>query len=70
MVEINLIVASHKLNILPTTKLVRQKVRRFHPDRHHIIQTKVDNLLTASFIREVKYPEWLANMVVVPKKRW
>ena len=29
---------------------------------------EVDNLLRASFIKEVKYPEWLANMVVVPKK--
>ena len=28
----------------------------------------MDNLLRASFIREVKYPEWLANVVVVPKK--
>ena len=29
---------------------------------------KVDNLLKVSFIREVKYPEWLSNVVVVPKK--
>ena len=29
---------------------------------------EVDNLLKAGFIREVKYPEWLANMVMVPKK--
>ena len=29
----------------------------------------MDNLLKAGFIREVKYPEWLANVVVVPKKR-
>ena len=29
---------------------------------------EVDNLLAAGFIREVKYPEWLANVVVVPKK--
>ena len=28
----------------------------------------VNNLLKASFIKEVKYPEWLANVVVVPKK--
>ena len=28
----------------------------------------MDNLLRAGFIREVKYPEWLANVVVVPKK--
>ena len=29
---------------------------------------KVDKLLAAKFIREVKYPNWLANVVVVPKK--
>ena len=28
----------------------------------------MDNLLRASFIREVKYPEWITNVVVVPKK--
>ena len=40
-------------------------MRCFHPDRHHAIQIQVDNLLKAE---EVKYPEWLANVVVVPKK--
>ena len=68
MVGISLAVASHKLNVLPTTKQVRQRVRRFHPDRHQIIQKEVDKLLTASFIREVKHLKWLANVVVVPKK--
>ena len=28
----------------------------------------MDKLLDAGFIREVEYPEWLANVVVVPKK--
>ena len=28
----------------------------------------MDNLLKVRFIREIKYPEWLANVVVVPKK--
>ena len=60
-------VASHKLNVLPTAKLVRQRVRWFHPNGRQIIQTEVNNLLAARFIREVKYPEWLANVVVVPK---
>ena len=68
MVGINPTVASHKLNIIPMTIPVRQKVRCFHPDRHQIIQMEVDNLLSAGFIKEVKYPEWLANVVVVPKK--
>ena len=60
--------ASHKLNVLPYAIPIRQKVRRFHPDHHQIIQAEVDNLLKAGFIREVKYLEWLANVVVVPKK--
>ena len=68
MIRINPTVASHKLNIIPAARLVRQKVRSFHPDHHQIIQMEVDNLMRASFIKEVKYPEWLANVVVVPKK--
>ena len=68
MVGIDPTLASHKLNIIATAKPVRQKIRRFHPDRHQNIQIDIDNLLSASFIREVKYPEWLANVVVVPKK--
>ena len=60
--------ASHRLNVAPSAKSVRQKVRLFHPDRHLVIQTEVDNLLQNGFIRAVKYLEWLANVVVVPKK--
>ena len=60
--------AAHKLNIAPSAKPARQKVRRFHHDRHLVIQTEVDNLLQNGFIRSVKYPKWLANVVVVPKK--
>ena len=68
MTRISLANASHKLNVLPSARLVRQRVRCFHPDIHQIIQAEVDNLLKARFIREVKYPEWIANVVVVPKK--
>ena len=60
--------ASHKLNVVSSARPVRQRVRRSHPDRHQIIQVEVDNLLKVGFIKEVKYPEWLANVVVVPKK--
>ena len=29
---------------------------------------EIDKLLVIGFIREVAYPNWLANVVVVPKK--
>ena len=37
MVGIDSTLASHKLNITTSAKPVRQKIRRFHPDRHQII---------------------------------
>ena len=60
--------ASHKLSVVSSARPVRQRVRRSYPDRHQVILAEVDNLLKVGFIREVKYPEWLANVVVVPKK--
>ena len=68
MTGINPTHASHKLNVAPSSRPIKQRVRRFHLNRHQIIQAEVDNLLDAGFIRKVKYPEWLANVVVVPKK--
>ena len=68
MTDINPVHASHKLNVVSLAKSVRQKIRRFHPNRYQVIQAEVDKLLVAGFIREIKYPEWLANVVVVAKK--
>ena len=68
IIGINPVHASHKLNVVSSARPVRQRVRRFHLDSHQVIQAEVDNLLRVEFIKEVKYPEWLANMVVVPKK--
>ena len=31
---------------------------------------EVNKLLAAKFIREVCYPEWLANVVMVKKAHW
>ncbi|RVX00612.1 Transposon Ty3-I Gag-Pol polyprotein [Vitis vinifera] len=60
-------VTSHRLNVLAIFKPIRQKIRRFHPDRQKVIQEEIEKLLEAGFIREVEYLKWLANVVVVPK---
>ena len=46
--------ASHKLNVVLSTRPIKQKVRHLHPNHHQIIQAEVDNLLDARFIREIK----------------
>ena len=68
MTDISPTHSSHKMNVIPSARPVRQRVRRFHSNSIQIIQAEVDNLSDARFIREVKYSEWLANVVVVPKK--
>ena len=61
-------VASHRLNVMSSSKPIHQKVWHFHMDRQKIIQAEINKLLAVGFIREVEYPEWLENVVVIPKK--
>ena len=58
----------HKLQVDPLHQPVRQKRRKFAPERDAIINNEVKSMLGAGFIREVQYPEWLANVVIVKKK--
>uniref|UniRef100_A0A2N9GFR2 Uncharacterized protein n=1 Tax=Fagus sylvatica TaxID=28930 RepID=A0A2N9GFR2_FAGSY len=67
MLGIGTEVISHKLNVNPSTSPVKQKRRVFAPERNTAVMEEVDKLLKAGFIREVYYPEWLANVVMVKK---
>ena len=64
---INPTVITHKLKTNPSFKPVRQKRRRFAPERQKVINEEVGKLLQVGAIREVEYPEWLANVVLVKK---
>uniref|UniRef100_A0A2N9I4E8 RNA-directed DNA polymerase n=1 Tax=Fagus sylvatica TaxID=28930 RepID=A0A2N9I4E8_FAGSY len=67
MPGINPSIISHKLNVDPSLRPVKQKRRVFAPERNNAIMEEVDKLLAANFIREVFYPDWLANVVMVKK---
>ena len=60
-------IITHKLNVSPSFKPVKQKRRSFAPERQKAINEEVDKLLQAGAIREVEYLEWLANVVLVKK---
>ena len=60
-------VITHRLNTSPSFKPVKQKRRSFAPERQKAINEEVGKLLHAGAIREVEYPEWLANVVLVKK---
>ncbi|KAK1602240.1 hypothetical protein QYE76_071962 [Lolium multiflorum] len=61
--------AEHSLNVRKDAKPVRQPLRRFAEDRRKIIGEEVTKLLVAGFIMEVTHTEWLANPVMVEKKK-
>ncbi|XP_024033590.1 uncharacterized protein LOC112095713 [Citrus clementina] len=60
-------IACHKLAIKKGARPVRQKMRYFNQERYEAINAEVKKLLKAGFIREVKYPEWISNVVLVKK---
>ncbi|XP_073025177.1 uncharacterized protein [Primulina eburnea] len=65
-------VAEHRLNILPNARPVKQKKRHFVPEKDRVIKKEVGELLNAWHIREVQFPTWLSNVVLVPKssRKW
>jgi hypothetical protein len=67
MPEILREVIEHKLDIDPAFKPIKQKERRYMPERRETIQVHVNKLLKVRFIRPIDYPSWLANPVLVEK---
>ena len=62
----------HRLNVNPASSPIQQKKRVFIQERDKAIAEEVRKLLEAGFIREVYYPDWLANVVMVkkPNGKW
>ena len=64
---INPTVITHRLNVSPFFKPIKQKRRSVAPERQKAINEEVGKLLQVGAIREVEYPECLANVVLVKK---
>ena len=60
-------VITHRLNVSPSFKPVKQKRRSFTSKRQKAINEEIGKLLQVGAIREVEYPELLANIVLVKK---
>jgi hypothetical protein len=64
---VNRDVIEHSLNVDPSIRPRKQKLQKMSDDKAEGAQNKVKRLLSVGVIREVKYPEWLANIVMVKK---
>ncbi|RDX80110.1 hypothetical protein CR513_39362, partial [Mucuna pruriens] len=57
----------HWLSIAPGMPPVCQKKRRLGEEKRKTTEEETTKLLQAKFVREVKYPSWLSNVVMVKK---
>ena len=65
MTGIDPAVMVHRLQVDPEHPPVRQKCRKFAPQCNRIINEEIQKLIDIGSVREVQYPDWLANVVVV-----
>ena len=60
--------AKHRLRVDSKAKPVKEHLRRSAVQKRKVIGEEVARLLAAEFIREIYHSEWLANVIMVPKK--
>ena len=58
----------HRLPLREECMPVKQKLRRVKPEMLLKIKEEVKKQLDAGFLEVAKYPQWVANIVPVPKK--
>jgi hypothetical protein len=60
--------AEHRIDVNRNSKPVKQRLRRFSPDKKTAIKKEITKLMVAECIREILHPDWLANPILVQKK--
>jgi hypothetical protein len=58
----------HELHVDPNAKPVKQRLHHFTQDKKDVIKREIARLLDAGFIKEVYHLDWLANLLLAPKK--
>jgi len=61
-------IVQHQLPLKPECYLIKQRLRRMKPEVLLNIKEEVEKQFNAGFLAVVQYPQWVANVVLVPKK--
>jgi hypothetical protein len=64
---VNRDIIEHSLNVDPAIRPRKERLQKMSDDKAEGAWNKVKRLLSAGVIREITYPEWLANAVMVKK---
>ena len=58
----------HEIKTYPTAKLVRKKLRQFHPQKDVAIKAETEKILKAGFIYPVPLMEWVSNILSIKRR--
>jgi hypothetical protein len=61
-------IIEHKLQVNCSAKPRKQRLHKMSDEKVAAVKAEVQRLFNAGFIREVHYPSWLTNVVMVRKK--
>ena len=68
MPGLSLDIVQHRLPLNPECSPVKQKLRRMKPEMSLKIKEEKKKQFDTGFLAVARYPEWVANIVPVPKK--
>ena len=61
-------IVEHRLSLNPECPPVKHRLRRTHPDIVVKIKEEVQKQIDIGFLVTAEYPQWVANIVPVPRK--
>jgi hypothetical protein len=61
-------ITEHTLNIKTGSESVKQGLLCFNQEKHRAMGKELSRLLVIGFIKEIQHPNWIANLVLMPKK--
>jgi hypothetical protein len=68
MPDLDTDIVVHKIPLIERSKPVKQKTKRMCPDMLLKVKSEIQKQWDVGFLDVVQYPQWVANVVVVPKK--
>jgi 2C-methyl-D-erythritol 2,4-cyclodiphosphate synthase len=68
LVRVSREVIEHKLQVNPHVKPMKKKLHKMSEEKVEAVKVEMQRLLDVRFIREVRYLQWLANVMMVRKK--
>jgi len=68
MPSLDLEIVQHRLLLKPECHPIKQRLRRMKPEVSLKIKEEVEKQFNVGFLAVAQYPQWVANVVPVPKK--